>query len=105
MLHPSKPGNTIAIGRAGQHWRNAKKKLILDMENAKWSTGMQQVTIDSVYENFDEQEVMYPQVQQPGIRTLGDMKKGNFMEDETIIWDIHYLVPIKSQTCSGRNMC
>ena len=54
MLHLSKSGNIVAIGHARQHWRNAKKKLILDMENAKWSTGMQQVIIDSVYKNFDE---------------------------------------------------
>ena len=54
VFHPSKPCDTVAIGRAGQHWRNAKRKLILDMENAKWSTYMQQVTIDNVYKNFDE---------------------------------------------------
>ena len=95
MLHQSKLGNTIAIGCAEQHWRNAKKKLIIDMENAKWSVGMQQVTIDSVYKNFDKQEVMYPQVQRRGTRTLRNTKRGNFMEDETIIWNTHYLVPIE----------
>ena len=105
MLHPSKPDDTIAIGRVGQHGKNAMTKLILDTENAKWCTGMQQVTIDSVYENFDEQEVMYPQVQRPGITTLGDMKKENFMEDETIIWDTHTWFQLKSQTCSEQNMC
>ena len=38
---------------------------------------------------------MYPQVQRPRIRTLEDIKKGNFIEDKTIIWDTHYLVPIE----------
>ena len=90
-MHPEHIGETIAIGRTGQHWRSQKKKLVPDVKGVQWEAGMQLVTIEHVYPQWRHLRVMFPDQQRPGILTLGDTQEGAFDEDATVIWKTNYL--------------
>ncbi|KAG0595612.1 hypothetical protein M758_UG181600 [Ceratodon purpureus] len=91
ILHPEFPNETIAIGKAGPHWRTAKKTWIPNVSNVSWEPGMQQVTVDHVYPQYMNVEVLHPNSQREGIITIFDALDGAFAEDATIVWKTRFL--------------
>ncbi|KAG0622396.1 hypothetical protein M758_3G094500 [Ceratodon purpureus] len=91
ILHPEHQNKTIGLGRCGLSWRSYKKKLVPGVENVSWKHGMQQVTVEHVYPEWSKAKVLYPDLQRPGINSIGDALKGDFAEDATILWQTRYL--------------
>ena len=91
VLHPDHPGKTIALARAGPHWRSYKKGFVPNVKGVSWEYGMQQITIDHVYPEFSQAKVLFGEKQRDGIATISDALSGEFSEDATILWKTRYI--------------
>ncbi|KAG0606784.1 hypothetical protein M758_9G167300, partial [Ceratodon purpureus] len=96
VLHPDHPGKTIALARAGPHWRSYKKGSVPkgsvpNIKGVSWEYGMQQVTLEHIYPEFTQTKVMYDSQQRDRILTVSDAVNGEFAEDATVLWSTRYL--------------
>ena len=92
ILHPDYPNETIAVGKTGPHWRSSKTKVwIPNVPNVHWEPGMQQVTIDHIYPQYMDVELLHPAQQRQGIQKLSDALDGAFAEDATVVWKTRFL--------------
>ena len=60
ILHPDFPNETIGIGKSGPSWRSMKNKVwIPNVGEVAWEPGMQQVTLDHIYPQYRDVEVLH----------------------------------------------
>ena len=91
LLHPDHPNETIALGQTSSHWKSNKTKFVPNVSGVLWENGMQQVTVEHVYPQWTHVIPLYPDQQREGLQNMGEVLKGDYAEDSTILWKTRFL--------------
>ena len=94
VLHPTRDGGPVALGRTGYNFKTTKKKLqSSSWRTIQWEIGMQLVQILKVYQSGVK--VMHP-TKQPNrrIKFFDDVKHAEFTKDALVMWGSEYIVEV-----------
>ena len=94
ILHPTKVGGPVALGKTGYSFKTTKTKLQSSpWRSMQWEPGMQIVEISKVF--LPGVKVMHPSRQpQQHVKTLDDVRDVAFAEEAIVMWGTEYLIEV-----------
>ncbi|KAG0596542.1 hypothetical protein M758_UG264000 [Ceratodon purpureus] len=94
VLHPTRVGSPVAIGKTGHSFKTTKAKLQSSpWRSVNWETGMQLVEIQKVFQSGVK--IMHPSKQpNKSIKLLDDVQEADCAEDALVMWGSDYLVEV-----------
>lgn len=102
VIHPTRPGGPVALGKANYSFKTTKSKLQASpWSSLKWEVGLQLVEIIKVFQAGVK--VMHP-AKQPNkdVKTLDDVREAEFSDDAIVLWGSEYLIEVAPKNVKGK---